>query len=126
LALVRANDNPDGKMHDFESATAFLLPSDHVSMKRGKKRGAHVSFVGADVSSSSGKQSKGPLTGVEFRYYELLSEYQSLLSTEQQDKLRAWHIKNKGHKKQKAVVQLSCHTLDDWNLFNAIVRVCIG
>ena len=38
LALVRANDNPDGKMHDFESATAFLvLPSDHVSLKRGKK-----------------------------------------------------------------------------------------
>jgi len=80
-----------------------------------------VSFVGADVSSSSGKQSKGPLTGVEFRYYELLSEYQSLLSTEQQDKLRAWHIKNKGHKKQKAVVQLapsplSRNTLQSWLL----------
>lgn len=100
LALVRADDGPNGKMHDFESATAFLLPSDPVSTKRGgRKRGAHVSFVTADIASSSGKQSKGPVTGVEFRYYEL-SEYQSL-STEQQDELRAWRIENKGHKKPK-------------------------
>jgi len=71
LALVRADDGPNGKMHDFESATAFLLPSDPVSTRRGKKRGAHVSFVTADVALSSGKQSKGLMTGVEFRYYEL-------------------------------------------------------
>jgi hypothetical protein len=45
LALVRADDSPDGKMHDFESATAFLLPSDPVSMKRGKKSRAHVSCI---------------------------------------------------------------------------------
>ena len=99
LALVRADDGPGGKMNDFEAATAFLLPSDPVSTKRGKKRGAQVSFVAADVSSSSGKLSRGPTTGVEFRYYEL-SEYQSL-STEQQDELRAWRLENKGSKKPK-------------------------
>ena len=91
LALVRADEGPQGKMNDFEATAAFILPSDPVSTKRGKKRGANVSS--ADVSSSSAKLAKGPTTGVEFRYYEL-SEYKSL-TTEQQDELRAWRLKSK-------------------------------
>ena len=78
-------------MNDFEATAAFILPSDPVSTKRGKKRGGNVSS--ADVSSSSAKLAKGPTTGVEFRYYGL-SEYKPL-TTEQQDELRAWRLKSK-------------------------------
>ena len=72
MALCRNDQDPGGKMNDFEATAAFLLPHDPVATKRssGTKRShAMVSFIDGNVASASTKVSTSS-TGVAFSYYD--------------------------------------------------------
>ena len=73
ISSIRMDDTPTGRRNNFESAVAFLLPTDPVAKKHKGKRPA------AEISAATGEKDKRKLgdhkpgrgaTGVEFRYYE--------------------------------------------------------
>ena len=110
IALVRADDGPDGKMNDFEAAASFLLPYDPVAKKRaaqGSKRDyGEIADVNAEeqvqVSTADGTNKKKPAigkTGVEFRFYKK-SEY-SKLTDEQKLELRNHRLQREEKTKTK-------------------------
>ena len=95
IAAVRQDKGPHGMMNDFESAVAYLLPSDPVAKKRsaGQKRGQGLmSDAGgeakeeAEVSAAASTKVARGKTGVEFRFYKK-SEHATLTKA-QKDELR--------------------------------------
>jgi len=79
VALVCADDGPDGKMNDFEAAASFLLPCDPVAKKRAaqgsKREHGEIADVHAEeqtkVATTDGKNKNKPTigkTGVEFHF----------------------------------------------------------
>lgn len=80
ISSIKLDDNAGGLRNDFERAVAFLLPVDPVAKKnqRGTKRGG----AAAEISATDLKQSRGPKTGVEIRYYTT-EEYKKLSADEQ-------------------------------------------
>ena len=65
IANVLADDDPTGKLHNFESAAAYIVPHDPVASKRpGNKRKQHE-IAAVDLGIT-----RGPKTGVDIRYYE--------------------------------------------------------
>ena len=100
MALCRNDQDPGGKMNDFEATAAFLLPHDPVDTKiaSGTKRShAMVSFIDGNVASASTKVSTGS-TGVAFRYYDT-EEYNTLTNL-QKEELIAYRIKLVGEGKK--------------------------
>ena len=72
MDLCRNDQDPGGKMNDFEATAAFLLTHDPVATKRysGAKRSlAMISSINGDVTSASTKVSTSS-TGDSFRYYD--------------------------------------------------------
>ena len=93
LANVRADDQPDGKMNDFEATAAYILPHDPVSGKRvSNKRKIH-DIAAVDLGVTKGS------TGVDVRYYKP-EEYRNL-SQEQKQELKALRQANKGSNKKE-------------------------
>ena len=93
MDLCRNDQDPGGKMNNFEATAAFLLPHDPVATKRvsGMKRShAMVFFIDGNVASASTKVSTGS-TRVAFRYYDT-AEYNTLTQP-QKEELRAYRIK---------------------------------
>jgi hypothetical protein len=88
MALVRNDTGANGKMNDFESTAAFLLPHDPVSTRcAATKCGAEVSEVMIDSAEElSQKKSRIGKTGVELRfhtgreYHELSNEQKKELN----------------------------------------------
>ena len=79
MALCRNDQDPGGKMNNFEATAAFLLPYDPVATKRSSdKKRSHVmvSFIDGNVASTSTKVFTGS-NGVLFRYYDT-EEYNTL------------------------------------------------
>ena len=87
MALVRNDNGPTGKMHDFEATASFILPHDPVAKKRAqastptKRTNAEISDATvvkeSGGSSSNSKVRVGPKTGVEFRFHTK-AEYKNL------------------------------------------------
>jgi hypothetical protein len=72
MALVCNNTGANGKVNDFESTAAFLLPHDPVSTRRAAtKCGAEVSEVVIDSAEESfHKKARIGKTGVELRFHK--------------------------------------------------------
>ena len=89
LSSIRLDDTPNGMRNNFESAAAFLLPTDPVEKKKSKNKRpiADVSSANADAPPKKlGVHKKGTgKTGVQFRYYKP-SEFKKL-TKEQVDEL---------------------------------------
>ena len=94
LSSIRMDDTPTGRRNNFESAVAFLLPTDPVTKKgKNKRPSAEISATtGNPKSLGTHKPGRGE-TGVEFRYYEP-KEFRKL-TQEQKDELME-HRKKKG------------------------------
>jgi hypothetical protein len=89
IASIKLDDGPGGLRTNFERAVALLVPVDPSNKRRGTKRpGAE-----AEISATGVKQSVGPNTGVEIRYYK--KEEYNKLSKEEQDELRELRKKRK-------------------------------
>ena len=104
-AQVEANTMAGGKRHDFDAATTFMVAADPVkkratSSKSGDRKTptTFIKSVRAKVHSLGGwgKQSKCPVTNVEYRWHDRDS-YQNL-SEKQRTSLLAWQNTNKGKK----------------------------
>ena len=100
IANIHCDQDPEGKLHDFEQAVAFLLPACPVALRLAKG-GEIVDNKTAGISAMTLKQGIGT-TGVELRFYPR-KEYASL-STEQKDELREF-TKSAAGKKQKAATK---------------------
>jgi hypothetical protein len=75
ISSIKLDDSPTGLREDFERAVAFLLPLDPVAKKSKGKRAQ------AEISDTELKQSRGPKTGVDLRYYKL-AEWKKLSDEE--------------------------------------------
>lgn len=89
IASIKLDDGPGGLRTNFERAVALLVPVDPSNKKRGTKRAG----AEAEISAAGVKQSVGPNTGVEIRYYK--KEEYNKLSKEEQDELRELRKKRK-------------------------------
>ena len=100
MALCINDQDPCGKMNNFEATAVFLLPHDPVDTKRAsglKRYQVMVSFIDGNVASASTKVSTGS-TSVEFSYYDT-KEYNTLTNPQKED-LRAYRIKLAGEGKK--------------------------
>ena len=100
MDLCRNDQDPGGKMNDFEATAAFLLTHGPVTTKRalGTKRShAMVSFIDGNVASANTKVSTGS-TGVVFRYYD--TEEYNTLTKPKKEELRSYQIKLEGEVKK--------------------------
>ena len=100
MALCINDQDPCGKMNNFEATAVFLLPHDPVATKRAsglKRSQVMVSFIDGNVASASTKVSTGS-TSVEFSYYDT-KEYNTLTNPQKGD-LRAYRIKLAGEGKK--------------------------
>ena len=75
IAAIKVDDTPGGLRRDFERAVALLLPTCPVKRKRsGKRKSAEISEISAQIDEgaeiASMKVSRGPVTGIELRYYK--------------------------------------------------------
>lgn len=95
IAAVRQDKGPHGMMNDFESAVAYLLPSDPVAKKcsAGQKQGQGLTSDAegeakeeAEVSAAASTKVARGKTGMEFCFYKK-SEHATLMKA-QKDKLR--------------------------------------
>jgi hypothetical protein len=75
ISSIKLDDSPTGLRESFERAVAFLLPLDPVARKSKNKRAQ------AEISDTELKQSRGPKTGVDLRYYKL-AEWKKLSDEE--------------------------------------------
>ena len=89
VASIKVDDSPTGLRQDFERSVALLLPTCPVKRKRsGKRKSAEISSVtvgadeGAEVSAI--KVSRGPITGIELRYYKP-DEYHKLTKAQKKE-----------------------------------------
>ena len=105
MALVKNDTAATGKMNDFESAAAFLLPEDPVAKRKTldqKREIAEISGLEGVIGSTQGggttKASKGK-TGVELRFYKQ-SEY-GKLTDDQKMELKTWRMERNKKTKEK-------------------------
>lgn len=69
MALVRSDQDPTGKMNNFEATASFLLPHDPVANKRTndrKRPAAELAEVSFDIPSDDITKARAGKTGVEF------------------------------------------------------------
>lgn len=88
MANVRADDSDGGKMENFESMIAYVLPHDPVKNKRKGNNSVLVGAVHPDLGVA-----RGPKTGVDVRFYTK-AEYRTL-SNEQKKELKEIREQNK-------------------------------
>jgi hypothetical protein len=91
MALIRSDQDEDGKMNDFEATASFLLPHDPVANKRSndrKRPSAEISEVTFDIPSDDITKARVGKTGVEFRFHTK-PEY-SELSDDQRKELNEY------------------------------------
>ena len=87
MAFIKNDTGPTGKMNDFESSVAYLLPNDPVLKKQASKDGYSVSEVTAEEGTPEVPLKNGiGKTGVHLRYHT--SEEYSRLSNSQRKELR--------------------------------------
>ena len=85
-AISNALDPRMNMCTDFESAVGFVLPHDPVLKKRGKKRGAIVSYMTGKPKPGTGR------TGVALCWHKYTAF--NKLTDVQKDKLRSWQEEN--------------------------------
>ena len=101
IANIHYDQDPKGKLHDFEQAAAFLLSACPVTLCLVRGGDNIVENKTAGVGAMTLKEGFGS-TGVELRFYPR-KEY-ATLSEEQKDELREF-TKSAAGKKQKAVTK---------------------
>jgi hypothetical protein len=73
MALVRADQDVTGKMHDFEATASFLLPHDPVATKRiigdQKRRADDIAEVDFECQTDEVSKARVRKTGAEYRFH---------------------------------------------------------
>ena len=100
IAMIRQDNGPEGKMNNFESAVAHLIPADPVAKRHteGPKR-PHASVASSEAQHGSpNKRHKSGVgtTGMELRFHNG-AEYAKLNSL-QKSELYEWHKTPEGTK----------------------------
>ena len=68
IANIHCDQDPKGKLHDFEQAVAFLLPTCPMALRLARGKDSIVDNKTAGISSIILKEDMGR-TGVELRWY---------------------------------------------------------
>ena len=103
IANIQCDQDPKGKLHNFEKAVAFLLPACPVALRQAARGREIVDDKTTGSSSMTLKEGVGR-TGVDFRWYPRKDF--AVLTEEQKDELREFTSSTAGKKQKDASARL--------------------